>query len=87
MTERGGTNFLFIIGLGLIVLGAGIYGLLTVLGVSFAIGEVSQESGVPVYLVLLLPGIVVIGLLASVHKGCCRSSRQQGRRPLFQNGR
>ncbi|MEQ9316536.1 MAG: hypothetical protein RLN72_11845 [Henriciella sp.] len=63
MTERGGTNILFIIGLGLVILGAGIYALLTVLGVGFAVGEVSQETGVPVHLVLLIPGIVVVGLL------------------------
>ncbi|MGB3624435.1 MAG: hypothetical protein WA989_01315 [Henriciella sp.] len=63
MTERGSTNILFIIGLGLIILGAGIYSLLTMLGVSFAIGEVSQETGAPVHLVLLIPGIVFLGLL------------------------
>ncbi|MEM5517771.1 hypothetical protein WNY37_12500 [Henriciella sp. AS95] len=63
MSERGGTNFLFIAGIALIVLGAGIYALFSVLGISFAIGEASQESGAPIFLILLVPGIVFIGML------------------------
>lgn len=62
MTERGGTNILFILGIGLIIAGAAVYGLLMLLGVSFAIGEVSAESGTPVYLVFAIPGIIFLGL-------------------------
>ena len=62
MSERGRTNLLFIIGIGLIILAAAIYGILMLLGVSFAVGEASAETGMPVYLVFALPGLVFIGL-------------------------
>lgn len=68
MTERGGTNLLFIIGIGLIILAAAVYGLLTLLGISFAVGEASQEAGVPVFLILLIPGMVLVGFLLMVIK-------------------
>ncbi|GGB57653.1 MULTISPECIES: hypothetical protein [Henriciella] len=63
MNERGGTNLLFVAGIGLVILGAAIYGLFVLLGIGFAVGEASQETGTPVYLILLVPGIVVLGLL------------------------
>ncbi len=63
MSERGGTNILFILGIGLIIAGAAIYGVLMLLGVSFAIGEVSAETDTPVYLVFALPGLIFLGLL------------------------
>ena len=63
MTERGGTNLLFIIGLGLIITAVAVYAIATLLGVSFVIGEASQESGVPVYVILFIPGLAFLGFL------------------------
>ena len=63
MSERSPTSFLFVIGIGLIVSAAVIYGLLTLLGVSFAIGQASAETGAPLYLIVVLPGLVFLGLL------------------------
>ncbi|RIJ14302.1 hypothetical protein [Henriciella mobilis] len=63
MNERGPTSFLFVIGIGLIVAGAAIYGILTVLGVSFAVGQASAETGMPLYMMFALPGLVFLGLL------------------------
>lgn len=63
MSERGSTSFLFVIGIGLIILAAAIYGVLTLLGVSFAVGEASAEVGVPIFAILALPGLVFLGLL------------------------
>ena len=48
MSERGPTSFLFVIGIGLIVAAAAIYGLLTLLGVSFVIGKASAEGGMEI---------------------------------------
>ena len=62
MSERGSTNLLFIIGISLIILGAAVYGILALLGVSFAVCEASAETGTSVYLLFALPGLVFIGL-------------------------
>ena len=62
MNERGSTNLLFIIGIGLIILAAALYGVLTLLGVSFAVGEAAAETGTPVYVIFALPGLVFLGL-------------------------
>ena len=59
MTERGGTNWLFIAGIAMIIAAAAVYGLLTLFGVSFAIGEASGETGAPLLAILALPGAVV----------------------------
>ena len=63
MTERGGTNWLFIAGIAMIIAAAAVYGLLTLFGVSFAIGEASGETGAPLLAILALPGLVFLGLL------------------------
>ena len=63
MSERGSSNVLFVIGIGLIIAGAAIYGVLALLGVSFAVGEVSEEAGVPALVALALPGLVFLGLV------------------------
>lgn len=63
MSERGPTSFLFVIGIGLIIAAAAIYGVLTLLGVSFVIGKASAESGMPVFAMFALPGLVFFGLV------------------------
>ncbi|MEQ8559809.1 MAG: hypothetical protein RIB03_15975 [Henriciella sp.] len=63
MSERGSTSFLFVIGIGLIVAGAAIYGVLALMGVSLAVGEASESAGVPIFAVLALPGLVFLGLV------------------------
>ncbi|WOR15797.1 hypothetical protein RYZ27_03860 [Hyphomonas sp. FCG-A18] len=68
MSERGQTNGWFLIGMTLIILGAGIYGLLTLLGVSFAIGAASAETGAPLWVILIIPGLVAVGFLILILK-------------------
>lgn len=68
MTERGSTNLLFVIGIGLIILAAAVYGVLTLLGIGAAVSDASQETGVPVFMILLVPGLVFFGFLLMVIK-------------------
>ena len=68
MSERGQTNGWFLIGMALIILGAAIYGLLTLLGISFAIGAASAETGAPLWVILIIPGLVAVGFLILVLK-------------------
>lgn len=68
MSERGQTNGWFLIGMTLIILGAGIYCLLTLLGVSFAIGAASAETGAPLWVILIIPGLVAVGFLILILK-------------------
>ena len=56
------------IGLGLIFAAAGLYGLLILLGVSFAIGEAASEVGAPVWAILFLPLLAGIGVLVLIAK-------------------
>ena len=63
MTERGGTNLLFIIGLGLIILAVAVYALAAIAGISFAIGEATEETGAPIFLILLVPGLALLGFI------------------------
>lgn len=63
MSERGPTSFLFVIGIGCIVAAAAIYGVLTLLGISFAIGEATAETGAPVWAILALPGLIFFGMI------------------------
>lgn len=68
MQETGKTRGWFTVGIALILLGAAVYGLLILLGVGFAVSEASAEAGAPVWLVLLIPGLVVLGFLVLVAK-------------------
>lgn len=68
MSEGGSTKGWFSVGIGLILAGAAIYGLLMLLGVSFAIGAATAEVGAPFWAVLLIPGLVVIGFLVLILK-------------------
>ena len=68
MQETGKTQGWFTAGMALILLGGAIYGLLILLGVSFAVGEASAESGVPFWLILLIPGLVALGFLVLLAK-------------------
>ncbi len=68
MQETGKTRGWFTVGIALIVAGVVIYGLLILLGVSFAIREASAEAGAPIWLVLLIPGLVALGFLVLLAK-------------------
>lgn len=63
MSERGPSNILFIVGIGLIIAGAVIYGVLALMGVSIVAGEVSQEAGVSLFAMFALPGLIFLGLV------------------------
>lgn len=57
------------VGLALIIAAGAAYVILGVLGVGVAVTEASRDSGAPLYLVLLLPGMAALGfaiLLAKV---------------------
>ena len=68
MQETGKTNGWFTIGISLIVLGAAIYGVLMLLGIGLAINQASDEVGAPLWGVLLIPGLVVLGFLVLLAK-------------------
>jgi len=68
MQETGKTKGWFVVGIALIVLGAGIYGLLVLLGIGFAINQASAEAGAPLWAVLLIPGLVGLGFLVLLAK-------------------
>lgn len=68
MTERGKTSGWFAIGIGLIILGALLYGLIVILGVSFTIGQASAELGMPFWAILIIPGLIVLGFLVLIAK-------------------
>ena len=63
MSERGPSSILFTVGIGLIIAGAVIYGVLAMLGISFAAGEVSEETGVSLFAMFALPGLIFLGLV------------------------
>ncbi len=69
MDEQGNTRGWFALGLGLIIIGGGIYALLTLAGIGFAFHTVSEESGAPIWAIMFVPGLVLLGfaiLLAKV---------------------
>nr|WP_070958642.1 hypothetical protein [Hyphomonas sp. Mor2] len=68
MQETGKTKGWFAIGIGLIVVGGAIYALLTLLGIGFAVHQASAEAGAPIWLVLLIPGLVALGFLVLLAK-------------------
>ena len=68
MQETGKTRGWFAIGMGLIIFGGGIYVLLTVLGIGFAINEASAAAGAPIWAILLIPGLVGLGFLVLLAK-------------------
>lgn len=68
MKQQNKTKGWFAVGLGLIIAGGAIYGLLTIIGVGFALGQASSQAGAPLFLVLLIPGLVVAGLLILLAK-------------------
>ncbi|MEM6558114.1 MAG: hypothetical protein AAF642_19655, partial [Pseudomonadota bacterium] len=63
MRESGKTGGWFTVGISLIVLGAGIYGLLILFGIGFAIDQASQGAGAPLWGELLIPGLFGVGVL------------------------
>lgn len=68
MQETGKTKGWFAIGVGLIIAGGAIYGLLMLLGIGFAIHQASAEAGAPIFVVLLIPGLVALGFLVLLAK-------------------
>lgn len=68
MQETGKTKGWFAIGLGLIVVGAAIYGLLGLLGIGFAINQASIDAGMPLWPVLVIPGLIGLGFLVLLAK-------------------
>ena len=68
MQETGKTKGWFTVGIGLIVAGGAVYGLLILLGIGFAINQASADVGSPVWAVLLIPGLVVLGFLVLLAK-------------------
>lgn len=68
MNESGKTKGWFIVGMGLILLGGAIYGLFVVLGVSMAIGAATAEAGAPIWVILMIPGLVALGFMVLIAK-------------------
>ena len=68
MQESEKTKGWFAIGIGLIIAGGTIYGLLILFGVGFAINQASTEAGGPVWMILLIPGLVGLGFLVLLAK-------------------
>ena len=67
MSERN-TQGWFAVGIGLIIGGGAIYGLLMILGIGFAIGEASNQTGAPSLAVLAIPGLMALGFLILLAK-------------------
>ena len=68
MSESGPTRGWFAVGIGLIILGAAIYGIMVLAGIGLAIGAASKETGAPAWLILLVPGLPVLGFLVLLTK-------------------
>lgn len=68
MSETGSTRGWFAVGIGLIVLGGAIYGLLILTGIGFAVGTASAETGLPIWAVLIVPGMIALGFLVLLIK-------------------
>ena len=68
MSEDKRTKGWFALGMGLILAGGAIYGLLMVLGMTFAVGVAAGEAGAPVFAVLLIPGLIAVGFLILIAK-------------------
>ena len=68
MSESGNTKGWFALGMGLIILGAAIYGILMFFGLSLAMGQAASETGAPLMLVLFIPGLVLLGFVVLLAK-------------------
>lgn len=68
MQETGKTKGWFALGIGMIVAGGAIYGLAILFGIGFALNQASAEAGAPVWVVLLIPGLVGLGFLVLLAK-------------------
>ncbi|MEL7231968.1 MAG: hypothetical protein AAGJ85_05600, partial [Pseudomonadota bacterium] len=66
MTEGGKTKGWFMVGMGLILLGGGIYALFMLLGISMTIGAATAEVGAPIWAILAIPGLVALGFLVLI---------------------
>lgn len=62
------TNGLFWLGMGLIIGAGAIYGIFMLLGVSVAIGQATSEVGAPLFAVLALPAMAVLGFILLLAK-------------------
>lgn len=68
MSEHGKTTGWFMVGMGLILLGGGIYGLFMILGITMTIGATTAQAGAPFLAVLVIPGLVGLGFLILIAK-------------------
>ncbi|MCF6328375.1 MAG: hypothetical protein L3J02_01055 [Henriciella sp.] len=68
MSEKSPTQGWFVVGIGLILIGAAIYGLFMILGISLAIGAAASDAGAPIWGVLAIPGLIGLGFLVLLAK-------------------
>ena len=68
MQETGTTKGWFTFGIALIVIGGGLYAIGTVLGVFVLMQQGEAVAGTPIWLVLLIPGLVGVGFLVLLAK-------------------
>ena len=58
----------FAVGIGLIIAGCAFYGAMVLLGIAFVIGQASTEADGPVWLVLIVPGLILLGFIVLIAK-------------------
>ena len=68
MQETGATKGWFAVGIGLIILGGGVYVLGTIFGVFMIVRQSSQAVGTPFWAILLIPALVGLGFLVLLAK-------------------
>ena len=68
MQSSSNTKGWFALGMSLIILGGAVYGLAFLFGIGIAIHQASAEAGAPIWLVLLIPGLVGLGFLVLLAK-------------------
>jgi uncharacterized membrane protein len=66
--ETGNTRGWFTIGLTMIIVGGGIYGLAVLFGVQTLVLQMQSEAGGAIWLALLIPGLVGLGFLVLLAK-------------------
>ncbi|MEM1035395.1 MAG: hypothetical protein AAGI14_01410 [Pseudomonadota bacterium] len=68
MNEGSKTKGWFVAGMGLILLGGGIYGLFMLLGISMTVGMAISEVDAPIWAILAIPGLIALGFLILILK-------------------